>query len=169
MKEGITLLIKNNSLHSFEFYSSQVDSVKHLRSVTTNIPDVDGLYFVFVEEIDRKSEEHLFFDLFNQQFQLVYFGVAGGTAKTGKIGSQKLRGRINNVVSKSIKRAKYWNEFMQKHNIKKFKVYCCPVIQPQNFEKECYSFLNKNNYRYPSLNKRRGRPPVDGMLELLRK
>ena len=160
MKRGITSLIEESNYNHFDFKSGQNDPTKHLKSASLDVPDVDGIYFVFTPRKDvTECDGHLNFDLDNRKLKLIYFGIAGGIAKSGKIGNQKLKGRINNVVgASSIKRAKYWDAFMTSNGIEEFKIYYCPLAQPQNFEKSFYQYLDTNKLIYPALNKRRGRP-----------
>jgi hypothetical protein len=154
MKTKISISLKNK----FVFNANHENPVKHLKDVTANVPETDGLYYVFAKA-NSSSPNHLVFDLDKQQYELIYFGIAGGVTKNGKEGKQKLKGRINNVVgSSSIKRAKYWQQEMHKQQIEEFIVFYLIHPNPQVEEATYYTYLNTNGLIYPLLNKKRGRP-----------
>jgi len=154
MKTKITIPLKNK----FVFNANHENPVKHLKEVSANVPETDGLYYVFAKA-NLSSPNHLVFDLDKQQYELIYFGIAGGVTKNGKEGKQKLKGRINNVVgSSSIKRAKYWQQEMHKQQIEEFIVFYAIHQNPQLEEASYYTFLNSNGLIYPLFNKKRGRP-----------
>ncbi len=156
MKDIISKQLNTNK--HFIFKSKESKPVAHLRDVSKNVPDTDGNYYVFANS-NVDTPEHLKFSLQDSDYELYYFGIAGGISKNGKIGKQKLKGRINNVVGKpSIKRAKYWDHEMLKYDIAKLDVYYFENPKPKDTEDYLYLYLNKNVLTYPKLNKKRGRP-----------
>ena len=166
MQELIINIIENNGNNSFEFNCKEKIPVSHLREHTKAVPDSSGLYLVFSK---RRNEElfdncaHLNYQIELEWNELVYFGKAGGVTKNGKVIRQGLQGRINNVISdssrnlKDIKRANYWNIVMNERDFKKFTIIYFEHENPQNLENIIYNFLDEGNYKYPLLNKRRGR------------
>ena len=157
MKTKITLSLISLQ-NKFVFNANHENPVKHLKEVSANVPETNGLYYVFAKA-NPSSPFHLVFALDNQQYELIYFGIAGGVTKNGKEGKQKLKSRINNVVgSSSIKRAKYWQQEMYKQQIEEFIVFYSIHPNPQEEEASYYTYLNSNSLIYPLLNKKRGRP-----------
>ena len=162
MKKEITDLITNNDYKNFIFNKCRNDvAVAELKNKTQNVPDVDGIYFVFTPLIqDRIVQEHLVYKLNNNLYEFIYFGIAGGLKANGKEGNQKLNGRINNVVgNNSIRRAIKWNDTMNENNFELLTVFYCLLDQPKNFEDRIYDYLKKEKLKYPLLNGKRGRPP----------
>lgn len=110
--------------------------------------------------------EHVHCAINGDDYELIYFGKAGGITKKGKVTNQGLNGRINNVVgAKSIKRAIYWNTQMLAKNISSITVFYCCLDQPQIFEAQLYDYLKKNKLDYPMLNAKRGRPKGKGYVQ----
>lgn len=161
MKTVILGLISANNYQSFSFQSGHNDPISHLRTVTRNVPNESGMYFVFApKDSKRNTPPHVEFGIKGRDYELVYFGKAGGATTKGKNTRQKLNGRINNVVgTPSIKRAIYWNVVMSKKIIPYFEVFYCYLDQPQAVEELIYSYLKSNKLDYPMLNGKRGRPP----------
>ncbi|MEI8085106.1 MAG: hypothetical protein WCG93_02700 [Paludibacter sp.] len=157
------LLHESDDNLSFYFHQSEDYQTKNLQNATRYIPNSAGLYLVFSEKTTLGDHSHLTYTINNKEYELCYFGKAGGTTKQGKLLAQGLNGRINNVVSdrslnlKDIKRAKYWNIIMQNHDIDKFYVRCIQIVEPQNNEDEIYFELDSKNLKYPLMNKYRGR------------
>jgi hypothetical protein len=161
MKKIILENIEKDNYSSFIFEHQESNPVKHLKSVSEKVPNTDGIYFVFAKK-NNDTKEHLLFNILNSEYEIYYFGIAGGTTQKGKNSKQKLIGRINNVVgTPSVKRAIYWNNEMVKHNLSEFIVFYSLNNQPKEIEDCIYNFLNKNNLSYPKLNKPRGRKKSD--------
>lgn len=158
-----SLLAKSKDNLAFLFFRTEENQIKNLQNTTKDIPNTAGLYLVFCERDSAIVPEHLLYIINEKEYILSYFGKAGGTTKKGKVLSQGLNGRINNVVSdsnldlKDIKRAKYWNIIMQNNGIEKFYVRCIEMSEPQTIEDEIYFYLDFNNLQYPLMNKFRGR------------
>ncbi len=151
----ISLLEQSNYLH-FIFSSVEKSAVSHLKLLTKDVPNKDGLYSVFADKVEGVTDAHLIYHIESKEYQLIYFGISGGETKRGKKGAQKLRARINNVVgSDSCNWAIYWNNEMRKNKFLQFVVFYCPYTPPKEFEMEIY--LNVNELKYPLLNKKRGR------------
>lgn len=158
----INELIVENDFKHFIFKKCKNDdlAVSELKKITKKVPNEDGVYFVFRPlDVNRNVDKHLIYYLNNNQYELIYFGKAGGVTSNGKVIRQKLVGRINNVVGENISRAVKWNQVMNENNIDYLTVYYCVVTEPQNFEEKIYSFLKNENLSYPILNKKRGRKP----------
>lgn len=161
-----SLLKRSQENLAFSFLRTEENQIKNLQNTTKYIPNTDGLYLVFSEKKSEIVSEHLLYTINDKEYILCYFGKAGGTTKQGKILSQGLNGRINNVVSdrylklKDIKRAKYWNIIMQSNGIDKFYVRCIEISEPQVIEDEIYEELNSKQLKYPLMNKFRGRKGV---------
>jgi hypothetical protein len=162
MKTEIINLIDENGNQNFIFNKSPSDSsaLNELRSTTKNVPEEDGIYFVFTPlNENRLVEDHLIYTINDRYYEFIYFGIAGGVTADGKEGDQKLRKRINNVVgSNSISRAIKWNEALNENNLPSFTVFYCLLNQPKNIEDKIYSYLKEGKLKYPLLNKKRGRP-----------
>ena len=161
MKTEIIKLIQNNNHQNFIFSKCiQDNAAAELKKSTQNVKDVDGIYFVFTQlEANRQIQEHLVYEINNNTYEFIYFGIAGGVTANGKEGDQKLNGRINNVVgSKSIRRAVKWNTTLEENGLTSFTVFYCYLKQPKSFEDKIYEYLNNQKLRYPLLNAKRGRP-----------
>lgn len=165
MKNYITSLIGlNNSNNIFSFNSNTINPVEELKKSTINVPNTSGLYFVFVKGVFYKDLNHLIFSFNDNEYSLMYFGKAGGLTKKGKIIKQGLKGRINNVISKSkkgfkdLKRANYWELVMKENNITNFIIRYVEVNEPRNVESDIYNFLKIGKLDYPYLNCKLGRP-----------
>ena len=157
MKQKILSQIKDSKFSKFVFKANQVNPIEHLKTATANVPNNDGNYYVFANA-DKELPEHLIFNILNNDYELIYFGISGGVSKSGKVGLQKLKDRINNVVgSSSIKRAKYWDSEMKIYNINEFTVFYCINNNPKEIEDYIYEFLKSEKLNYPKLNKKRGR------------
>jgi hypothetical protein len=158
--EIIDLIAANRHLHFiFEKCKSDETAVAELKKSTQNVPNTDGVYFVFkLLSENRNIENHLTYKINNIFYEFIYFGKAGGISSKGKAGKQKLFGRINNVGGGNIRRAIKWNQEMYKNNTDSFTVYYCLLEQPQTFEERIYRYLKKEKLKYPILNKKRGRP-----------
>lgn len=166
MLELITNIIENKGNNSFVFHLNEINPVKHLREQTINVPNRPGLYLVFSKKKNNEICEncaHLNYQIENEWNELVYFGKAGGVSREGKVFQQGLNGRINNVVTdnqrilKNIKRANYWNIVMNEYNFEILTIIYIEHQNPQNLENVIYNYIDKGNYKYPLLNKRRGR------------
>ena len=166
MQELIINIIENKVNNSFQFNCNENNPVNHLRVQTIAVPNSSGLYLVFFKRRDEELCDncaHLNYQIKLQLNELVYFGKAGGVTKNGKVIRQGLRGRINNVISdssrnlKDVKRANYWNIVMNERGFEKFTIIYFEHENPQNLENIIYNFLDEGNYKYPLLNKRRGR------------
>ena len=166
MQELIINIIENKGNNSFEFYCNENNPVNHLREQTNEVPNSSGIYLVFSKKrYDEFCENcaHLNYEIELEWNELVYFGKAGGVTKNGKIIRQGLKGRINNVISDSsrslrdIKRANYWNIVMNEFHFEKFTIIYFEHEYPQTLENIIYNFLDERNWKYPVLNKRRGR------------
>ncbi len=162
MKTEIINLIAENGNQNFIFSSCSSESaaLNELRSTTKNVPEKDGIYFVFSPlNQNRIIDDHLIYTINDRHYEFIYFGIAGGVTAAGKEGDQKLRKRINNVVgSNSIRRAIKWNETLNENNLPSFTVFYCLLNQPKNIEDKIYGYLNEGKLKYPLLNKKRGRP-----------
>ena len=166
MIQLVNKLIQNNGANNFEFTSNTSHPVRHLKEQTKTVPEKPGLYLVFTQNskaVSNSKEAHLNYQLNNMNYELLYFGKAGGVTAKGKTIKQGLNGRINNVVSESsrsledIKRADYWNIIMNELEVKKFKVLYTENPNPQELEDTIYDFLDQNKLKYPLMNKKRGR------------
>jgi hypothetical protein len=161
MKTEILDLIAINRYQNFIFEKCKSDdsAVAELKKRTQNVPNKDGVYFVFAHFAeDRNIENHLTYEINNNIYELIYFGKAGGLTSKGKEGEQKLIGRMNAVVGEDISRAIKWNQEMHKNHINSLTVYYCLLEQPQIFEEKIYTYLKNEKLKYPMLNKKRGRP-----------
>ena len=166
MQELIINIIENTGNNYFEFNCNENNPVNHLREQTNAVPNSSGLYLVFSK---RRNEEfcencaHLNYQIVLEWNELVYFGKAGGVTGNGKVIRQGLKGRINNVISdrsrnlKDIRRAYYWNIVMNEFDFEKFTIIYFEHENPQDLENIIYNFLDDGDYKYPLLNKRRGR------------
>jgi hypothetical protein len=164
MKQIINSILSDNKNHHFKFFSKHEKPTAHLKEVTKDLTNNSGLYLVFIEKnIYDKRDFHLNFDINNMLYSLIYFGKAGGISKSGKVITQGLRGRINNVISdstrglKDVKRAIYWNQVLIELNSESLDIFCIEHINPSEIEEKLYDFLDKSNLKYPILNKKRGR------------
>ena len=162
----INEIIELSGYSYFEFTNNTNNHVKHLKEQTLGVPNSPGLYLVFRRNIldsENSTFSHLLYQIEGEFYELLYFGKAGGLTKKGKVIKQGLQGRINNVISdsirelKDIKRANYWNIVMNEININQLRVIYSEVSSPQDFENIIYNFLDSNNLKYPLLNKKRGR------------
>jgi hypothetical protein len=161
MKEEILDLIQINNHQNFIFSKCpQNIAVGELKKNTQKVSDVDGIYFVFSElKANRQVQEHLVYEINNNAYEFIYFGIAGGLTANGKEGNQKLNGRINNVVgSKSIRRAIKWNITLEENDLTSFTVFYCYLKQPKSFEDKIYKYLKNQKLKYPLLNVKRGKP-----------
>jgi hypothetical protein len=156
MKELVEKFIRDNQGSSFVFESGFIDPIFHLRHVTKSVPNLPGVYLVFAEKSDTKTE-HLRYEIDGLDYELVYFGKAGGFTSNGRRLSQGLNGRINNVVSNDESRALYWHRSMSEFGCSKFLVIYTLLDHPQELENELYNLLDNGGLQYPILNKRRGR------------
>lgn len=166
MHQLINQIIENKGNNHFEFNGHPSNPVKHLKEQSKAVPNTAGLYLVFTPQKSQevcKNCAHLYFNIAGQPHELLYFGKAGGFTKTGKVITQGLNGRINNVVSESsrnlkdVKRGAYWNIVMNEFNFQKLTIIYFQHNNPQTLEDVIYSFLDGNNLKYPLMNKRRGR------------
>jgi len=135
---------------------------KSLKEQSQSVADVAGLYFVFVKNQNEDSMHS--FTINNELLSLIYFGKAGQKAD-GTYVKQKLKGRINNVVSdssknlKDIKRGEYWEIILK--DLNKSELYIIWMKSKINCVKDeqlIYSALGKESMEYPILNSRLGRP-----------
>lgn len=137
-------------------------AVKSLRNQSNGVADVAGLYFVFIEH-SEPNDLHSF--IINQNpYSLIYFGKAGQKSDGTHV-KQKLKGRINNVVSvasrnlKDINRGEYWKIILDELSKDKFLIVWMKSNEScVSDEKSIYDALNQGNLEYPYLNKRLGRP-----------
>ena len=162
MKTEIIDLITINNNQNFIFNKClDIVAVSELKERTRNVPNVDGIYFVFTTLIaNRNVQKHLIYKINNNSYEFIYFGIAGGLKANGKEGDQKLKRRINNVVgNNSIKRAIKWNVVLKENSFTSFTVFYCLLKEPKSFEDKIYSYLKKEILKYPLLNQKRGRPP----------
>ena len=164
MNQIIHSILNDDKKYHFKFFSNNDSPNSHLKEVTQNLTNNSGLYLVFIEKnIFDKSEMHLNFYINNKSYCLIYFGKAGGISKSGKVITQGLKGRINNVISdgvrglKDVKRAIYWNQILNELNYESLDVFCIEHINPSEIEDKLYDFLDRSNLKYPILNKKRGR------------
>jgi hypothetical protein len=166
MVQLINEIIELRGTNSFEFTNKTSNHICHLNEQTIEVPNTSGLYLVFRKQISDDSEStfsHLIYLIEGENYELIYFGKAGGLTKEGKAIKQGLRGRINNVITdsirglKDIKRANYWNIIMKEFNIDQLRILYSEVSNPQDFENIIYKFLDNHNLKYPILNKKRGR------------
>lgn len=163
MQELVLNIINTNHNNLFVYNRLSENSVKHLKIQSNLVPNTAGLYLVFCRENIYKANSHLKFEINNINHTLLYFGKAGGTTHSGKIITQGLNGRINNVVSdskrnlKDVKRANYWTIVMTEYQIETLYVIYYPYQAPQSLENIIYNFLDVNNLVYPLMNKKRGR------------
>lgn len=163
MRNIISKIINDCKEERFQVLRDVLNPIRHLKEQSASVPDSAGLYLIFCCNKYYSENEHLMFDIDNEQFVLLYFGKAGGITQNGKIIKQGLNGRINNVTSdssrnfKDIKRAKYWNIIMCEFNIDNMLIFYTENQKPQSIEDEIYSFLDSNGLKYPLLNKKRGR------------
>lgn len=166
MQELIINIIENNGNNSFEFYCNENNPVTHLREQSSAVPDSSGLYLVFAQKRNYEFCEncaHLNYEIELAMNELVYFGKAGGVTRNGRMITQGLKGRINNVISDSsrnlrdIKRANYWNIVMNEFDFEKFIIIFFEHENPQDLENIIYNFLAEGNLKYPLMNKMRGR------------
>lgn len=161
MKNEVIKLIGENNYQNFIFNKcSENIAVYELQKSSKYVNNVDGIYFVFTKlKENRNVQNHLVYEIDNEFYEFIYFGIAGGLTSNGKEGDQKLRGRINNVVgSNSIRRAIKWNSIMKDNEFASFIVYYCYLKQPKNFEDKIYQYLKNLKLNYPLLNLKRGRP-----------
>lgn len=166
MKELINDIIQLGVENYFNFKFNTDNPVRHLKEQTAKVPNTPGLYLIFRKRgfgEDFTDFPHLNYIIEDENYELLYFGKAGGLTKNGKYILQGLNGRINNVVSESsrnlkdIRRAKYWNIIMKEFNFPEFRVIFSEDTNPQNNENKIYNFLDSNNLKYPLMNKKRGR------------
>jgi hypothetical protein len=166
MVQIINKIIESSDNNSFEFIINMNNPIRHLKEQSQNVPNTPGLYLVFRKKItdeDYSKFSHLNYLIDGEYYELLYFGKAGGLTKKGKVIKQGLNGRINNVISdsirelKDIKRANYWNIIMNEFNISQLRIIYSEISNPQDFENRIYNFLDSNNLLYPLLNKKRGR------------
>jgi hypothetical protein len=158
-----SLLARSEEKLAFSFFRTKDNQIRNLQNATKDIPNTAGLYLVFCERKSAIVAEHLLYTINDKEYILCYFGKAGGITKNGKLITQGLNGRINNVVSdsnlnlKDVKRGKYWNIIMQNNRIDKLYVRCVEMPEPQVKEDEIYQLLDSKNLQYPLMNKFRGR------------
>ena len=158
MEELIRSLINSKS-GDFIFNRSLTPS-KALRTATQNVPNKAGVYLVFAPLNKSEGEKHLIYEIEGVKNELIYFGIAGGVTKNGRVIKQGLSRRINNVVSdglKDIQRAKYWNLKMSERKISKLKIIYVLKENPRDLENIIYNALDTRFLKYPSLNKKLGR------------
>lgn len=156
-------LIENSDIKgSFVFKRNHESGpVKTLKTATTSVPSIPGLYFVFCK-IENNINDHSF-TINKTSYSLLYFGKAG-QKKNGQITKQKLNERLNNVISdssrnlKDVKRGVYWNIILNEMNKDEF--YVIWIATKENCVKDemmIYDALKKGNHTYPALNKKLGR------------
>jgi hypothetical protein len=162
MEDLIRKIVNNKGKNYFEFNNNNENPVKYLKEQTKSVPNTAGLYLVFTKK-NNNEFKHLNFEIENDLHQLLYFGKAGGLTKKGKSIRQGLNGRINNVISdsklnlKDVKRAIYWERIMNEFKFNKLTIIYFEDKNPQELENKIYSFLDKEEKRYPLMNKKRGR------------
>ncbi len=126
MLQLINEIIELRGNSYFEFTNNTSNHIRHLKEQSLEVPDTPGIYLVFRKSIlneFQSSFSHLIYLIEGENYELIYFGKAGGLTQKGKAIKQGLRGRINNVISdskrelKDIKRANYWNIIMNEFNI----------------------------------------------------
>ncbi len=156
MREQVEQVIQGDQENRFVFERGYADPVSHLKEVTQSVPNLSGIYLVFAENLVPR-DEHLRYVINGLDYELVYFGKAGGITSDGKQLNQGLRGRINNVVSNDERRAIFWDRRMSEIFCSRFLVIYTLSDQPQEFENELYNLLDNGGLKYPILNKRRGR------------
>ena len=131
--------------------------------MTKGIKNSPGIYLVFCREEISKEYNHLRVSINSTSYTLLYFGKAGGKTKAGKLLTQGLSGRINNVVSdrtrnlKDVRRGKYWKAIMNEFLISSFLVVYNYNEFPLSVEQTIYNYLNNNKLKYPLMNKELGR------------
>lgn len=163
MEKEILSIINSSKEKKFIFNKLTNSPTKQLVEKTKSVPNVAGLYLVFCKEDLCSNEKHLIYSIDETNYTLLYFGKAGGKTMSGKIINQGLNGRINNVVSdsirklKDIKRADYWEIFMVENNIENFHVFYFVNDEPTKIENLIYKHLDDNSLMYPLMNKKRGR------------
>lgn len=160
MKQSINDIIESTGNNFFYFKFNSKNPVRHLKEQTAIVPNTPGVYLVFrkiTNGEDITNFSYLNYIIEGEDYELLYFGKAGGLTKNGKVIVQGLNSRINNVVSDSIKRAKYWDMIMNEFNFQEFKVIFSEQPNPQLIENIIYNFLDSNNLKYPLMNKKRGR------------
>lgn len=166
MIETINNIIGSNGNIFFEFWSNTNNPVRHLKEQTLSVPNNPGLYLVFrrnTSSLLQSTFPHLNYLIDGEDYELLYFGKAGGLTRTGKVIKQGLQGRINNVISdsnrqlKDIRRADYWSLIMNEFNIPELRIIYAEHSNPNKIENNIYYYLDNHNLRYPLLNKKRGR------------
>jgi hypothetical protein len=173
MKDIINTIIKNKNNKYFEFELNEDNPVKTLKNATELVTNFPGIYLVFSEGLAKSN--HLNFKIFDKNYYLLYFGKAGGITNSGKVISQGLKNRINNVVSdsnrglKDIKRARYWSIIMLEFGIEKLYVITHVYKNPQKLENLIYEYLDNNKLEYPLMNKKRGRNSIKSKSDVLKK
>jgi hypothetical protein len=161
MKSKIIDLIARNRFQHFIFdkCKNNDSAVAELRKRSKDVPNKDGVYFVFIPIAENRNiKNHLTYEINNILYEFIYFGKSGGVTSIGKEIDHKLVYRINNVVGGGMRRAIKWNQEMHKNNIDSFTVYYCLLDQPQIFEEQIYTYLKIEKLKYPMLNNKRGRP-----------
>jgi hypothetical protein len=157
MRDYIEQLILKKEHNYFVFNVGHEDPVMGLKISTQAVPNSAGVYLVFAE--NRQSNlEHLNFQIDGKDYELVYFGKAGGITASGKLLKQGLKGRINNVVSGDLKRGIYWDNEMSNLGCERFLILYDQLDAPKETENMMYRFLDERKIEYPILNKTLGRP-----------
>ncbi len=162
MIKEILDFINSNIKQQFVF-KNDLDPVSSLKMLSGDVIDESGIYMVFSNVIINDRSKHLHYHLNSKEQELVYFGKAGGTTKSGIRIKQGLKGRINNVVSdsvlgfKDVRRAVYWSNVMASHKIDELTVLYGYFDEPQRFEDILYTRLDEAALFYPLMNKKRGR------------
>lgn len=160
MQEQIKRIVRNEKSFTFNRNDVGLWPARYLNSITQEVPNEEGMYWVFSSKIINPNADHLHFELKNQMVELVYFGKAGGENI-----KQGLQGRIRNVVSdanrqiKDMQRGTYWALVMQPEDldIESLFVFYQTMKQAKETEDSFYRFLDHSNKKYPELVKPRGR------------
>ena len=161
-KTLVRLIENSDNKGSFIFKRDHESGpVKTLKTATTSVPSIPGLYFVFCKG-ENNINDHTF-TINKNPYSLLYFGKAG-QKKNGQITRQKLNERLNNVISdssrnlKDVKRGVYWNIILNEMN--KDELYVIWIATKENCVKDeimIYDALKNGNHNYPILNKKLGR------------
>jgi|688.fasta_scaffold415682_2 hypothetical protein len=162
--QQVVVSLINNARQSGSFIfkvDPNIGAVKSLSNVTSSVPSIPGLYFCFCRETTKVNEHS--FDINHQHYTLLYFGKAGHK-KNGELTKQKLKERLNNVISdssrnlKDVKRAIYWEIILNELRENEFLViWIGSESNCVSDEQTIYSALKSNKHTYPFLNKKLGR------------
>jgi hypothetical protein len=160
----ISNILKDETIRKFEFKPGTGDPDRTLKNATEFIPDdKSGIYLVFAAIELSDTETHNIYKIDEKPYTLCYFGKGGGVSRNGKEFKQKLKGRINNVVSdssrklKDLKRGRYWALILEEIKADSFLVFCQYHENPGDVEDKIYKEFESQRLAYPIMNKKRGR------------